>query len=100
MITLSVIYIDNTVFNISGLSGAEVEKHLVVSVGEHSYIALPKGGLTPNHVLVRKLKNGITKALKNSIEMEYVDRLYSDYIIIPINKFFQQNHFFKLLRKL
>lgn len=35
-----------------GLSGSEVEKHLVVSVGEHSYLALPKGGLTPDHVLV------------------------------------------------
>ena len=37
---------------ISGLSGSEVEKHLVVSVGEHSYLALAKGGLTPEHVLI------------------------------------------------
>ena len=36
----------------SGLSGAEVEKHLIVSIGDHSYLALPKGGLTPDHVLV------------------------------------------------
>ena len=34
------------------LSGAEVEKHLVVSIGEHAYLALPKGGLTPDHVLI------------------------------------------------
>ena len=34
------------------LSGAEVEKHLIVSIGDHSYLALPKGGLTPDHVLV------------------------------------------------
>ncbi|CAB4064463.1 CWF19-like protein 1 [Lepeophtheirus salmonis] len=34
------------------LSGSEVEKHLVVSVGEHSYLALPKGGLVPDHVLI------------------------------------------------
>ncbi len=34
------------------MSGAEVEKHLVVSVGDHSYLALPKGGLTPDHVLI------------------------------------------------
>ncbi len=36
----------------AGLSGTEVEKHLVVSVGDHSYMALPKGGLTPDHVLI------------------------------------------------
>ncbi len=34
------------------LSGSEVEKHLVVSVGEHAYLALPKGGLTSEHVLI------------------------------------------------
>ena len=34
------------------LSGAEVEKHLIVSIGDHSYLALPKGGLTPDHVLI------------------------------------------------
>lgn len=34
------------------LSGSEVEKHLIVSIGDHSYLALPKGGLTPDHVLV------------------------------------------------
>lgn len=34
------------------LSGAEVEKHLIISIGNHSYVALPKGGLTPYHVLV------------------------------------------------
>ena len=35
-----------------GLSGAEVEKHLVVSIGDHSYLAMAKGGLTPHHVMV------------------------------------------------
>lgn len=34
------------------LSSPEVEKHLVVSVGEHCYIALPKGTLVPEHVLI------------------------------------------------
>ena len=34
------------------LSGAEVEKHLIISIGNHSYVALPKGGLTPYHVLI------------------------------------------------
>ena len=35
-----------------GLSSAEVEKHLVVSVGEHAYLALPKGPLNDNHLLI------------------------------------------------
>ena len=34
------------------LSSAEVEKHLIVSVGDHVYLALPKGGLTDDHVLI------------------------------------------------
>lgn len=34
------------------LSNPEVEKHLVVSVGDHTYLALAKGGLVPEHVLI------------------------------------------------
>lgn len=34
------------------LSGTEVEKHLVVAVGDHTYLALPKGGMTSDHVLI------------------------------------------------
>jgi len=34
------------------LSGSEVEKHLVVAVGDHTYLALPKGGITKDHVLI------------------------------------------------
>lgn len=34
------------------LSNPDVEKHLIVSVGDESYIALAKGGITPNHVLI------------------------------------------------
>lgn len=34
------------------LSSSEVEKHLVVSVGDHNYLALAKGGLTPDHILI------------------------------------------------
>ena len=29
-----------------------MEKHLVVSVGDHAYLALPKGGLNPEHILI------------------------------------------------
>ncbi|KAJ7322780.1 hypothetical protein OS493_032965 [Desmophyllum pertusum] len=34
------------------LGSPEVEKHLVVSVGDDSYVALAKGGLVPDHVLI------------------------------------------------
>ncbi|KAH9383282.1 CWF19-like protein 1 [Haemaphysalis longicornis] len=34
------------------LASPEVEKHLVISVGESCYLALAKGALTPDHVLI------------------------------------------------
>ncbi|XP_072942525.1 CWF19-like protein 1 [Epargyreus clarus] len=34
------------------LSSSSVEKHLVISVGSHCYLALPKGPLTPFHCLI------------------------------------------------
>lgn len=39
-------------FIFSGLAGTEVEKHLIVSVGDFSYLAMPKGALSSNHVLI------------------------------------------------
>lgn len=30
--------------------------HLIVSVGEHSYLGLPRGGLTPQHVLIAPIE--------------------------------------------
>ncbi|NXS63908.1 C19L1 protein, partial [Brachypteracias leptosomus] len=34
------------------LASPEVEKHLVVSIGTHCYLALAKGGLLPDHILI------------------------------------------------
>ncbi|KAK2882949.1 CWF19-like protein 1 [Channa argus] len=34
------------------LASPQVEKHLVISIGTHCYLALAKGGLTPHHVLI------------------------------------------------
>lgn len=34
------------------LSSPEVEKHMVISIGTHTYVALAKGGLVPDHVLI------------------------------------------------
>lgn len=39
------------------LSSPEVEKHLVVSVGEHVYLALAKGPLTPDHILIMPINH-------------------------------------------
>uniref|UniRef100_A0A665UFH8 CWF19-like protein 1 n=1 Tax=Echeneis naucrates TaxID=173247 RepID=A0A665UFH8_ECHNA len=34
------------------LASPQVEKHLVISIGTHCYLALAKGGLTPHHMLI------------------------------------------------
>ncbi|XP_070799316.1 CWF19-like protein 1 [Pituophis catenifer annectens] len=34
------------------LASPDVEKHLVVTIGTHCYLALAKGGLSPDHVLI------------------------------------------------
>jgi hypothetical protein len=34
------------------LASAAVEKHLVISIGSESYLALAKGGMVPDHVLI------------------------------------------------
>ena len=39
------------------LASKEVEKHLVVSVGTYSYLALAKGGLTPDHLLILPIEH-------------------------------------------
>ncbi|KNC53690.1 zinc finger CCCH domain-containing protein 59 [Thecamonas trahens ATCC 50062] len=39
------------------LSSPQVEQHLVASVGTECYLALPKGGLSPGHVLVLPIEH-------------------------------------------
>uniref|UniRef100_A0A915L199 CWF19-like protein 1 n=1 Tax=Romanomermis culicivorax TaxID=13658 RepID=A0A915L199_ROMCU len=39
------------------LASPQVEKHLVVSIGEHAYLALAKGQLVPNHVLITPINH-------------------------------------------
>ncbi|TMS03105.1 CWF19-like protein 1, partial [Larimichthys crocea] len=34
------------------LASPQVEKHLVISIGTHCYLAMAKGGLTPHHMLI------------------------------------------------
>jgi len=39
------------------LGNPKVERHLVVSVGEYSYLALPRGGIVPDHVLIMPVEH-------------------------------------------
>lgn len=42
------------------LSTPSVEEHLVVSIGDHYYLALAKGGLTPEHLLIVPIEHSTT----------------------------------------
>ncbi|XP_054708388.1 CWF19-like protein 1 [Uloborus diversus] len=50
------------------LSSGEVNKHLIVSVGEHCYLALAKGPLVPDNVLILPIKH-----VKSSVELSHVE---------------------------
>ncbi|KAK4323675.1 hypothetical protein Pmani_005646 [Petrolisthes manimaculis] len=56
------------------LSSAEVEKHLVVSVGEHVYLALAKGGLVPFHLLILPITHLQSTSDLDSEAQEEVER--------------------------
>ena len=47
------------------LGGSKVATHLVASVGQKMYLALPKGWLTPDHVLIIPIHH-----VRNSVELE------------------------------
>ncbi|XP_026320616.1 CWF19-like protein 1 [Hyposmocoma kahamanoa] len=79
------------------LSSPSVEKHLVISVGTHCYLALPKGPLTPYHVLILPIAHhqAITRAPDEVvIEIKrFKEALKSFYS--PMNKvavFFERNY--------
>ncbi|CAG4946990.1 unnamed protein product [Colias eurytheme] len=52
------------------LSSPTVEKHLVICVGRHCYLALPKGPLTPYHVLILPIAHhqSVTKSPEEVIK--------------------------------
>ena len=53
------------------LSNRDVAKHLLVSVGEAAYVALPKGAMTPGHVLVVPVQHAATReSLSSDFEPE------------------------------
>lgn len=54
------------------LSSPNVESHLITSIGEHCYCALPKGPLVPDHVLilpVEHLPNTLSSPQECEIEL-------------------------------
>ncbi|CAG9564051.1 unnamed protein product [Danaus chrysippus] len=78
------------------LSSPSVEKHLVISVGSHCYLALPKGPLTPHHVLILPIAHhqSVTKAPDEVIKeikrfKDALKKLYSS--MDQLGVFFERN---------
>ncbi|XP_062987361.1 CWF19-like protein 1 isoform X2 [Elgaria multicarinata webbii] len=66
------------------LASPEVEKHLVVSIGTHCYLALAKGGLSPDHVLILPIRHCQSMVELASEAVDEVDRYKS-----ALKKFFR-----------
>ncbi|XP_053864467.1 CWF19-like protein 1 isoform X1 [Malaclemys terrapin pileata] len=66
------------------LSSPEVEKHLVVSIGTHCYLALAKGGLSNDHVLILPIGHYQSVVELSSEAMEEIDKYKS-----ALKKFFR-----------
>lgn len=79
------------------LASPSVEKHLIITVGEHSYLALAKGGLTEEHFLICPIEHyqsslNQTEEIKNEIQ-KFKDSLVQFYRKknkVPI--FFERNY--------
>ncbi|XP_074869582.1 CWF19-like protein 1 isoform X2 [Carettochelys insculpta] len=56
------------------LASPEVEKHLVVSIGTHCYLALAKGGLSNDHILILPIGHYQSVVELSSEVMEEVDK--------------------------
>ncbi|XP_063146677.1 CWF19-like protein 1 isoform X4 [Candoia aspera] len=66
------------------LASPDVEKHLVVSIGTHCYLALAKGGLSPDHVLILPIGHYQSMVELASEVVEEVDQYKS-----VLKKFFK-----------
>ncbi|XP_037953190.1 CWF19-like protein 1 homolog, partial [Teleopsis dalmanni] len=69
------------------LSSPDVEKHLVISVGEHFYLALAKGPINDYHVLIMSIVHIQSAALLTEDDWEELTR-FKD----ALRKFFQANN--------
>lgn len=74
------------------LSCPKLERHLIVSIGEEAYLALPKGGLVEDHILIVGVQHvGSTMHLTDSgvVEFEkYKEALRSMFASLVRNNFF------------
>lgn len=69
------------------LASAAVEKHLVISIGNESYLALAKGGLVPDHVLILPVGHHQSlSTLPDAIEEEI------EKFKCALKKFFKKQH--------
>lgn len=59
------------------LGSPEVEKHLVVSVGDHNYLALAKGGLVEDHILILPIGHHQSTVLAPSEVVEEIEKYKS-----------------------
>ncbi|GBP64251.1 CWF19-like protein 1 [Eumeta japonica] len=83
------------------LSSPTVEKHLVISVGTHCYLALPKGPLTPYHVLILPIAHhqAVTRVPEDIIEeikkfKEALKKFYSSMgqVVVFFERNFKTSH--------
>ena len=79
------------------LSSAEVEKHLIVSVGSHAYLALPKGGLTEDHLLICPVGHHSSQVTMPEEAQQEVEKfksalrkMYKKHEKVPV--FFERNY--------
>lgn len=79
------------------LSSPEVSKHLVISVGTEVYVALAKGGLVENHLLVLPITHHqslsiLPKEVKNEMEQykQAITKYYASMEKVPV--FFERNY--------
>ncbi|KAK3593978.1 hypothetical protein CHS0354_040718 [Potamilus streckersoni] len=63
------------------LGSPQVEKHLVVSVGEQTYLALAKGGLVPDHVLILPIGHYQSTVMASSEVIEEIDNYPFQYFL-------------------
>ncbi|CAH0388405.1 unnamed protein product [Bemisia tabaci] len=79
------------------LSSPDVEKHLIISIGEEVYLALAKGGLTPDHALLLPVAHHqSTSDMPASIQKELnqfkqaLTKMYEGQNKVPV--FFERNY--------
>lgn len=78
------------------LSSPKVSKHLVISVGNESYLALAKGGLVDDHFLILPISHHqsfsiVPESILNEMELykKSIKRFYSGTNRVPV--FFERN---------